>query len=304
MNNYYTCSDLNKYNVDLSELYEYRNNYKINCFINKKSIFLKTPKVPLHSNIESGYIVIDLNNKNKKVDSFIKFIKDIEIAAGDKIKLKLKKKYKLHSNFVGDGENIKYIFKNNDKNMTIFDKNKKAISKSGIEIYSDIILLIKLKDIWTNTEKRQYGLNWNIFQCRVFPQFDYNKCIIVDSDNEEDPTEAIKNEIIVQNCVFCNSVCTYKNSIENMNIGKGKGKGKGKGDGKGSYIQNNISNTCSGGSGGGGSGRGVEINNQKKPDIKKPIDIGPPQLSVTVNELVDIKNKLRKMTKLITSDSD
>ena len=296
MNNYYTCSDLSKYNVDLSELYEYRNNYKLNCFINKKSIFLKTPKVPLHSNIESGYIVIDLNNKNKKVDSFIKFIKDIEIAAGDKIKLKLKKKYKLHSNFVGEGENIKYILKNNDKNMTIFDKNKKVISKSGIEIYSDIILLIKLKDIWTNTEKRQYGLNWNIFQCRVFPQFDYNKCIIVDSDNDEDPNEEVKNDIIVQKCVFCNSVCSYKNSIENINIGKGKG---GKGKGKGVFVSNNTS-----GASGASGGRGVEINNPKKPPVEKPVVTGPPQLSVTVNELVNIKNKLRKMTKIINSDSD
>ena len=227
MNSYYTCTELNKQSVELSEIYEYKNNYKLNCFINKKSIFLKTPKVPLHSNMNSGYIVIDLNNTNKKIDSFIDFIKKIEIAVSDKIKLKLKKKFKLHSNFVGDSGNIKYIFKNNDKNMTVFDKNKKIIPKTGVEMYSDIILLIKLQDIWINTEKRQYGLNWNIFQCRVFPQFDYNKCIIIDSDNDEDPNEEIKNEIIVQKCVFCNSVCTYKNSIENMNIGKGKG-GKGK----------------------------------------------------------------------------
>ena len=117
--------------------------------------------------------------------------------------------------------------------MTVFDKNKKIISKSGIEMYSDIILLIKLQDIWINTEKRQYGLNWNVFQCRVFPQFDYNKCFIVDSDNDEDPNEEIKNEIIVQKCVFCNSVCTYKNTIENINIGKGKGKGR---------VSNNLNN--------------------------------------------------------------
>ena len=263
MNSYYTCTELNKHSVELSEIYEYKNNYKLNCFINKKSIFLKTPKVPLHSNIESGYIVIDLNNTNKKIDLFIDFIKKIEILVSDKIKLKLKKKFKLHSNFVGDSNNIKYIFKNNDKNMTVFDKNKKIIPKSGVEMYSDIILLIKLQDIWINTDKRQYGLNWNIFQCRVFPQFDYNKCIIVDSDNDEDPNEEIKNEIIVQKCVFCNSVCTYKNSIENMNIGKGKG---GKGKGKGLYIQNNMNNNIN-------SGRGIAnsiISNDKKPEIKKP----------------------------------
>lgn len=299
MNNYYTCNELNKHSVDLSDIYEYKNNYKLNCFINKKSIFLKTPKVPLHSNIESGYIVIDLNNTTKKIDSFIDFIKKIEIAVSDKIKLKLKKKFKLHSNFVGDSGNTKYIFKTNDKNMTVFDKNKKIVPKSGVEIYSDIILLIKLQDIWINTEKRQYGLNWHVFQCRVFPQFDYNKCIIVDSDNDEDPDEEVKNEIIVQKCVFCNSVCTYKNSIENINIGKGKG---GKGKGKGSFISNNMNNmnNTNGGRGIGGPGSSIE----KKPEIKKPQNVGPPKLSVTVNELVDIKSRLRKMTKIINSDSD
>ena len=291
MNNYYTCSNIDKYTIELSELSEYKNNYKLNCFINKKSIFLKTPKVPLNSNINSGYIVLDLNNTNNKIDKFIKFIKKIEIDAGDKIKLKLKKKFKLQSNFVGENGNIKYIFKNNDKNMTVFDKNKKIISKSGIEMYSDIILLIKLQDIWINTEKRQYGLNWNVFQCRIFPQFDYNKCNIIDSDNDEDPNEEVKNEITVQKCVFCNSVCIYKNTIENINIGKGKGKGKG----KGLFISNNINNNIT-------SGRGVSI--EKKPEIKKPQNVGPPKLSVTVNELVNIKNKLRKMTKIVNSDSD
>ena len=158
-------------------------------------------------------------------------------------------------------------------------------------MYSDIILLIKLQDIWINTEKRQYGLNWNVFQCRIFPQFDYNKCNIIDSDNDEDPNEEVKNEITVQKCVFCNSVCIYKNTIENINIGKGKGKGKG----KGLFISNNINNNIT-------SGRGVSI--EKKPEIKKSQNVGPPKLSVTVNELVNIKNKLRKMTKIVNSDSD
>ena len=51
MNSYYTCTELNKHSIELSEIYEYKNNYKLNCFINKKSIFLKTHKFPLNSNI-------------------------------------------------------------------------------------------------------------------------------------------------------------------------------------------------------------------------------------------------------------
>ena len=291
---HFTCLELDKYDISFSDIYSYKNNYKLNCFLNKKSIIIKTPKVSLNSNLNSGYIVIGLNNQTKKNESFINFVKKIETDVGDKIKLKLKKKYKLHTNFVGDKNNLKYIFKNTDKNTTIFDKNKKLISSSQVEIYSDIIALIKLQDIWINTEKRTYGLNWIIFQCRIFPQFDYRNCLIIDSDDEEDGKidNVIENEIIVQKCVFCNSVCTYKNTIDNIMIGKGKGKGKG----KGGFISNaNNANNAN------NTGRGANI--PKKEESKKE-QLGPPKLSVTVNELVNIKNKLRKMTKIVNSDSD
>ena len=38
--------------------------------------------------------------------------------------------------------------------MVIFDKNKKVLPKSNVEIYNDIILLVKLQDIWINNEKK------------------------------------------------------------------------------------------------------------------------------------------------------
>ena len=47
--------------------------------------------------------------------------------------------------------------------MTVFDKNKKTISKSSIEMYSDIILLIKLQDIWINTEKSTIWIKLECF---------------------------------------------------------------------------------------------------------------------------------------------
>ena len=296
---HFTCLDLDKYEITFSDIYSYKNNYKLNCFLNKKSIIIKTPKSQLNSNLDSGYIVLALNQITKKTEAFINFVKKIETDAGDKIKLKLKKKYKLHSNFVGDTNNLKYIFKNTDKNTTIFDKNKKLISSSQVEIYSDIILLVKLQDIWINTEKRTYGLKWVIFQCRIFPQFDYRNCLIVDSDDDEPVDNAVKNEIIVQKCVFCNSTCMYKNTIENINIGKGKGKGKG----KGLFVSNMNTNTTNGGNNTiiNNSGRGN--NTPKKTEVKKAAT-GPPRLSVSVNELVNIKNKLRKMTKIVDSDSD
>ena len=290
---YFKSSELLNYDLSFSNAFPYKNNYKINALLNKKNIIIKTPKVELHSNLNSGYIVINLNNVNKKFTSFIEFIKNIQIQAGDKIKLNLKKKYKLHSNFVGDNTDIKYIFKNCE-NMIIFDKNKKSIKNSDVEIYSDIILLIKLQDIWINTEKRTYGLNWSIYQCRVFPPFDYMNCILFDSDNEDDSKEPVKTELVVQRCVFCNSVCTYSNTIENINIGKGKGKGKGftKGKGKGDHNSNIT----------GGRGN-IEKKIEIKKDVKKQTN-NKPVFNPSADELIAMKNKLKKMTKIVDSDSD
>ena len=294
---YFKCADLSKYELSFSDINAYKNNFKMNCFLNKKSILIKTAKNQLMSNLNSGYTVVELNTHNKKNENLSDFINKIEIISGDKIKLKLKKKYKLHSNFVGE----KYIFKNNDKDMVIFDKNKEIINPNNVEIYSDIILLIKLQDIWINNEKKTYGLNWILLQCRVFPQFNYKECILLDSDDEEKNDTSIK-ELIVQKCVFCKSVCTYNNTFNNILIGKGKG-GNNTGKGKGkthntNNLNNNITNANK------LTGRGTTIvkkNNVVEKNNKVEIK---PILPPTVDELLNIKNKLKRMKKPIDSDSD
>tara|TARA_B110000902_G_C14186657_1_gene542576 strand:+ start:173 stop:1033 length:861 start_codon:yes stop_codon:yes gene_type:complete len=285
--------ELLNYDLSLSDISNYKNNYKINCLLNKKSIIIKTAKNQLMSNLNSGYIVIELNNYNKRNEVLSQFIKKIEIESGDKIKLKLKKKYKIHTSFVGDQN--KYIFKNNNKDMVIFDKNKSVLNKSNVEIYSDIILLLKLQDIWINIEKKTYGLNWTILQCRIFPQFNYKECILLDSDDEEKSEINIK-ELIVQKCVFCNSICTYNNTSDNIIIGAGKGKTKGKGKGGGYDNSNNGKGGCYDNSNNGKGGVVV-----KKPVFKKP---DRPMLIPTANELMNIKSKLKKMKKIVDSDSD
>ena len=119
--------------------------------------------------------------------------------------------------------NIKYIFKISKTYNTfkIFDNNNIILDNTKLDIYSNIILLIKLQNIWIDYEKNLYGLNWTIYQIKLYPVLDFNKCLIYDSDNEED-VEVIKTEIIVQKCVFCNSVCSFTNNINNINIQKGE----------------------------------------------------------------------------------
>ena len=297
--NYLKSIDLVDYELTFTKPYEYlEKKYKSECLIKIqdyfKSILLKTPKLQLQSNIKSGYIVVNITNNNQKNINFLNFIKDIEISAQNYLKKQFKFKSKIHSNFIGDTNSFKYIFKTNNSNFSIYDKDKNKIDSNNVEIYSDIILLIKLQNIWIDISKKKFGLNWTIIQCRSFPEIDYNTCIIYDSENEE---ENIKKEFIVQKCIFCNSTCIYTNTFDNINIGKGKGKGKGKtinttnniNSGRGNITKtNNETNN--------------EINN-KKNNNKKDINNQIINIAPTADELINMKNKLKKMIK-IESDSD
>ena len=149
--------DLNKdVNVILSDPYSVNSISKMNCTVDNNNIFLKSPKCKLLSNINSGYIVIELNN-NKKSNLFKNFILNIEKLALNKIKEKWRKKYKVYSGFISNSN--KYIFKTNlSKDIKFFDISKKCIRMDEIVIYSDIILLANIKDIWINVEKKMFGI--------------------------------------------------------------------------------------------------------------------------------------------------
>ena len=292
-------NELSKYNLSYINSNIYNNKSTIKCYLNNlnknTNIFLKTPKCELGSNINSGFIVISIIN-NDKNNIFINFIKKIEKETGLYIKNKLKKKnIKLYSNFINDNKkkdniNIKYIFKilKNHNTFNIFDHNGNILDNNKLEMYSNIILLIKLQNIWIDFEKNLYGLNWRIYQIKIYPDINLNKCLIFDSEDENDTDANIsKTEIIVQKCVFCNSICSFNNNINNINIAKGKGKGKGK-----SIISNNINTTS--------SGRGKNITKKIESEKPKTTNIIMPP---TVNELINMKNKLKKVVKNL-SDSD
>ena len=96
---FFKSSDLkNNYEITFNQPYNYNDvKYKINCLLKSsstslfKNVIIKTPKLHLQSNLNSGYIVISSNNIINKHLVFINFIKDLEKQAGNFIKLKLKK---------------------------------------------------------------------------------------------------------------------------------------------------------------------------------------------------------------------
>ena len=303
-------NDLKKYTLDF-KYSNISNKSNITCYLsennNEYPILIKTPKSELQSTIQSGFLVISFINTDKNT-IFLNFIKKIEKEANLYIKNKLKKKaIKLHSGFIyekklnsiKDLENVtKYIFNISkySNSFKIFDYENNSIDKKQLDIYSNVVLLIKLQNIWIDLDNKSFGLNWNIFQIKNYSEINLSNCLIFDSDDDND-VDIIKKEVIVQKCVFCSSTCTFNNNINNINIAKG-GKGivkGGKGKGKG-YITNNSTYSSNTSNTTNTSGRG-----EKKPEKKK--EELPGMFLPSVNELLDMKSKLKKMVK-INSDDD
>tara|TARA_B100001250_G_C19702814_1_gene745553 strand:+ start:67 stop:948 length:882 start_codon:yes stop_codon:yes gene_type:complete len=287
---------LENYDCIFEELYSNNSNNNYNCIVKQneleQTILLQTPRFQLQSNIQSGYIVLGCNTILKKNENFINLIKRLEVEFGEYIKKKLKKrKYKLYSGFIDSTREVKYIFKlYNGKDVILFDENKNRVDSVNVKLYSDIILIIKLRNLWINNEKKLYGINWDIEQGRVFPEIDYNKCLIYDSD-EETNTNVKSRSIVIQKCLFCNSQCTYNDTPGNIMLGRGKGKGKG--------INTNT------GTAKGKGGRGSIVNVIK--EVKKPVEKKKDTMVIlapTQDELIKVRDRLKKMVKTPDSDSD
>ena len=304
-------NDLNKHVLNFKYSNINNNKSNINCYLSNKneeySILIKTPKSELQSTLQSGFLVISFINTEKNL-IFTNFIKKIEKEANFYIKNKLKKKtIKLYSSFIyetkvnnKEQENItKYIFNISkcSNSFKIFDYENNIIDKKQLDIYSNIVLLIKLQNIWIDLENKLFGLNWNIYQIKNYSEINLNNCLIFDSDDDND-IDVIRKEVIVQKCVFCSSSCIFTNNTNNINIAKG-GKGiikGGKGKGKSISIVNNNNNNNNNNNIINTSGRGDKKIEPKKKEVARVC-------LPSVNELLDIKSKLKKMVK-INSDDD
>ena len=184
-------SDLNDYELIVDNFYNYSDNkYSMNYLIKKdniiNSILIQSPKLQLQSNLNTGYMVLYLYN-NKNNEKYCNFIKDIENNVDKIIKTKLKKKLKLHSNNI-DGKMILNI---NNQKYSIFDNNNNLINCNDVEIYSNVICILKLKNIWIDLNKKKYGLNWIVYQIKVYPELNYNVCYIDDSDDESNDKKIV-----------------------------------------------------------------------------------------------------------------
>jgi len=284
---------LNKYDFICGNIYDTINPnikqfnlyYKYNLRTELESIKIQTPKLQLKNDISKNEFsknIMALNIKiiDKKTSNFIELIEQIYEIIKKKLKKEKKKKFEIKKCY---NDNTLFLKINKDlRNIGIFNNDKTKIKLEDIIPHTEVKVLLEITNIWIDLEKKTYGINIDIKQIQNVNK-SINKCLIIESDSDE---EIVKKEIIVQTCMFCNSVCSVPTQYyNNINTGKG-GKGKGppiRGKGKGITLNINQSN------------KNDEL--KSKPDINK-LRAVPPTLQITDNDLLGALSKLKKVKKI------
>jgi len=278
----FVCGNI--YDTINSNIKQFNLYYKYNLRTELESIKIQTPRLQLKNDISKNEIsknIMALNIEiiDKKTSNFIELIEKIYETIRKKLKKEKKKKFEVKKCY---NDNTLFLKINKDlRNIGIFNNDKTKINLEDIIPYTEVKLLLEITNIWIDLEKKTYGINIDIKQIQNINK-SLNKCLIIESDSDE---EIIKKEIIVQTCMFCNSICSVPTQYYN-NVSTGKG-GKGKGPpirGKGKGITLNINQ----------SNKNDEI--KSKPDINK-LRAVPPTLQITDNDLLGALSKLKKVKK-------
>jgi hypothetical protein len=142
------------------------------------------------------------------VKRFRLFIKKLEKNIMNMLKnnkKKCKSSIKINNNF-NDSINLKMpCHKNNDCYeflFHIYNENNQRISVKSLDSGTFISSFIELSEIWISDT--EYGFNWKVLQMKVYPDFDFSKCLFTDEMKEEDETknDETKNDECYH-CMYC-----------------------------------------------------------------------------------------------------
>jgi len=271
----------NGYNENIKQFNIY---YKHSKKSDLETIKIQTPKLVLTNDvIKTNKLVLSMEPFENKIEKFHNFINNIYDLVKKNIKATIKKKkFNLLSNFKDNKLFLNILDK---RTFNVFDEDKNKITLEHLKPGYETKLIIEIYNIWVDIEKKIYGINWNIKQIQSFNHIS-EKCLILDSDEEED---IIKKEIIVQTCLFCNSTCSVPSEFycnQNSQNFKGKG-GKGppsRGKGKGLTIisSNNIT-------------QNNKQNNKPNLDNLRAVK---PSINITSEDLLSTMKKLKKTIKI------
>ncbi|AYV82126.1 MAG: hypothetical protein Homavirus9_8 [Homavirus sp.] len=180
-----------KLNSKYQKIYVY--NKKTNNPLQK--IWVQTPKMKvvrptlvLNEKLNQTiplYIMLSNND-------FSKFLKNLERKLHSHVKnitknasIKIKSVIKQSDNFPTT-MHVSMPFTKIDKcvefNFHIYNEYNKRININQINSGSYVSSIIELSDIWIG--ENTFGINWNVLQLKLYPEFDFTKCLFIDEGSD------------------------------------------------------------------------------------------------------------------------
>jgi len=82
----------------------------------------------------------------------------------------------------------------------IYNSENKRISIKTLESGTYISCYIELTDVWISDV--EFGFNWNVLQMKLYPEFDFSKCLFVD-EGVDLKLDSQEKEQECYHCMFC-----------------------------------------------------------------------------------------------------
>ena len=230
------------YSSDYEQKFNYQKYNIYNSQIDSplQKIWIKIPKVkiarsismPKHGIKNCVPMYVILYESIKEVKKLCLFIKKLERKIGIYIKNDSKNKKLMMKSSIYSSDNFPPTFTINlpcekvdscyEFKLHAYNQNNKRINLDNIKSGNYISAFIELESVWRNS--KNIGFNWNVLQIKIFPEFDFNKCLFVDDnlnnyDNDNNHNNH-NNHDECYHCLYCpnNHIRTHYCFNSNQNI--------------------------------------------------------------------------------------
>lgn len=172
---YTTKNDTKRYNI-----------YNQNVKYPLHKIWLLTPKLKLirksstikRNDMEYYLFTMALNDHDPEIKKFHDLIINLENYITNKLNqdelLSLKSCIKTDENSI----NTITFSLPTKHNINIYNTEHKITSLENINHNDCIVMYLELNTVWENSDK--YGMNWQILQMKVYPEFNFKSCLFDD----------------------------------------------------------------------------------------------------------------------------